>query len=192
MAIDLEATARRARRADRRGAPARSAATSILARNFRTRYGELDLIAADDRAARLLRGEDAGRRARAGPATGPSTRSGPEARPVRRMARAVAGARRRRCAPATGGAALRRDRGRSSTPGGRLVALEHLEDAFCEAAAPVGQRRAAAAGTRSTRTTGGAAARCRSPRSPRGARGSSSPRSSRSPSRDGGSAARRM
>ena len=63
----------------------------IVERNFRTREGEIDLIAAAQRNARLLRGEDAGRTRPHPPAARPIpwSRSGPRKRSqVRRMARA--------------------------------------------------------------------------------------------------------
>jgi putative endonuclease len=102
---------------------------SIVARNFRTRYGELDLIAADERAlvfcevktrvAGTVRGPD-----------GPLDAIGPRKRErLRRMATQwladTAGEERPRRSQ------LRFDAiGVMLTPAGRLLALEHLEDAF--------------------------------------------------------------
>ena len=102
---------------------------SILARNFRTRYGELDLVAADERALVFceVKTRIAGRRG--GPA-GPLDAIGPRKRDrIRRMAtqwlaETPGGSRPRR-------RELRFDAiGVMLTPAGRLLALEHLEDAF--------------------------------------------------------------
>lgn len=102
---------------------------SIVARNFRTRYGELDLIAADadvlvfcevkTRVAGTRRGPD-----------GPLDAIGPRKRDrVRRMATqwlAETAADERPHPPG-----LRFDAiGVTLTPAGRLLALEHLENAF--------------------------------------------------------------
>ena len=102
---------------------------SILARNFRTRYGELDLVAADERA--LVFCEVKTRIAgRSGGPAGPLDAIGPRKRyRLRRMAtqwlaETPGGSRPRR-------RDLRFDAiGVMLTPAGRLLALEHLEDAF--------------------------------------------------------------
>jgi putative endonuclease len=101
----------------------------ILARNFRTRYGELDLVAADERA--LVFCEVKTRIAgRAGGPAGPLDAIGPRKRDrLRRMAtqwlaETPGGSRPRR-------RELRFDAiGVMLTPTGRLLALEHLENAF--------------------------------------------------------------
>jgi putative endonuclease len=100
----------------------------IVERNFRTRYGELDLIAADDASlvfcevkARIVRGDP-------GP-LGPFASIGPrKRRQVRLMARLWLAARSdRRSRPAE----LRFDAiGVTLDPSGRLVGIEHLEGAF--------------------------------------------------------------
>ena len=96
---------------------------AILARNHRTRWGELDLIAADDAAHRLLRGQDAPRSARQARSTGCARRSAAAAADGRRLA---AGAADRPRTPE-----LRFDAiGVTIDAYGRLVALEHLEGAF--------------------------------------------------------------
>jgi putative endonuclease len=102
----------------------------VIERNYRTRYGEIDLIAVDARAivfcevkTRLVGG-------RSGPA-GPLDAIGPDKRRRVRMmasqwlaARASDPARPRR-------AELRFDAiGVTLEPGGRLLALDHLEGAF--------------------------------------------------------------
>jgi putative endonuclease len=102
---------------------------SIVARNFRTRYGELDLIAADERALVFCEVKTRLAGTRNGPA-GPLDAIGPRKREqVRRMATqwladAAASDRPRR-------PELRFDAiGVTLTPAGRLLALEHLENAF--------------------------------------------------------------
>jgi putative endonuclease len=120
-----------------RGAAGEQAAAEMLAalgyeiveRNFRTRYGELDLIAADARSLVFceVKTRIAGRVA--GP-DGPLDAIGPRKRKrLRRMATqwlasSSAEARPRR-------QELRFDAiGITLAPNGRLVALEHLENAF--------------------------------------------------------------
>jgi putative endonuclease len=102
---------------------------SIVARNFRTRYGELDLIAADQRSLVFceVKTRIAGRVA--GP-LGPLDAIGPRKRDrLRRMATqwlAETPTADRPCRPE-----LRFDAiGIMLTPAGRLLALEHLENAF--------------------------------------------------------------
>jgi putative endonuclease len=102
----------------------------ILDRNYRTRRGELDLIAADADAIVFCEVKTRVAGGRSGPelaldAVGPAKR-----RRLRRLA--VAWLRDRR---ATGGAPhrerLRFDAiGITISPGGRLLALEHVTDAF--------------------------------------------------------------
>ena len=157
-------------------------ATAIVERNFRTRYGELDLVAADAALPRLLRGQDADARRPGAAEWARSTRS------ARQAARACGGW------PASGSPSAARD-GRRRLPELRFDAIgvsSDAERAAARARPPRGRLlmrrgrvspRARAAGRRSTRTTAGGAARSRSLRSPRGARASSSRRSSRSPSR---------
>ena len=93
----------------------------VLARNHRTRFGELDLVVYDGDDARLRRGQDApvrlaravGEPARpqalAGPPDGDRVADGVHGPPVRRAA------------------ALRRRRASCSTPTDELVRLDHLE-----------------------------------------------------------------
>jgi putative endonuclease len=102
---------------------------SIVARNYRTRYGELDLIAADDRALVFCEVKTRLAGTRNGPA-GPLEAIGPRKRErLRRMAtqwlaESPAAERPQR-------AALRFDAiGVTLTPAGRLLALDHLENAF--------------------------------------------------------------
>jgi putative endonuclease len=100
----------------------------ILERNFRTRYGELDLVAADARhlifcevKTRIVRGNP-------GPLGPFAAIGGRKRRQVRLMARLwlAAQAGRRPHPPE-----LRFDAvGVSLDPSGRLVAIEHLEGAF--------------------------------------------------------------
>jgi putative endonuclease len=102
---------------------------TIVARNFRTRYGELDLIAADDgalvfcevktRVAGTCGGPD-------GPldAIGMRKRNRLRQMATQWLAETPSGSRPRR-------RELRFDAiGVMLTPGGRLLALEHLENAF--------------------------------------------------------------
>jgi putative endonuclease len=101
---------------------------SIVARNFRTRYGELDLIAADERALVFCEVKTRVAGSRGGP-DGPLDAIGPRKRKrLRKMATqwladsSIARPRRDE---------LRFDAiGVMLTPGGRLLALEHLENAF--------------------------------------------------------------
>ena len=101
---------------------------SIVARNFRTRYGELDLIAADDRALVFCEVKTRVAGSRGGP-DGPLDAIGTRKRErVRRMAAQwlaeAAGPRPNRDE-------LRFDAiGVTLSPAGRLLALEHLENAF--------------------------------------------------------------
>lgn len=102
---------------------------SIVARNFRTRYGELDLIAADDRSIVFCEVKTRVAGTRAGP-DGPLDAIGPRKRDrLRRMAGqwladGTATDRPRR-------SELRFDAiGVVLSPAGRLLALEHLENAF--------------------------------------------------------------
>jgi putative endonuclease len=102
---------------------------SIVARNFRTRYGELDLIAADDRSIVFCEVKTRVAGTRAGP-DGPLDAIGPRKRGrLRQMATqwladGTAADRPRR-------SELRFDAiGVVLSPGGRLLALEHLENAF--------------------------------------------------------------
>jgi putative endonuclease len=101
----------------------------IVARNFRTRYGELDIIAADDRALVFCEVKTRLAGTRRGPA-GPLDAIGPRKRErLRRMAtqwlaEAPADARPWRLL-------LRFDAiGVTLNSGGELLALEHVEDAF--------------------------------------------------------------
>ena len=102
---------------------------SIVARNFRTRYGELDLIAADARSIVFCEVKTRVAGTRGGP-EGPLDAIGPRKRDrLRKMATqwltdgAGAGRPRR--------PQLRFDAiGVVLSPAGRLLALEHLENAF--------------------------------------------------------------
>jgi putative endonuclease len=101
----------------------------IVARNFRTRYGELDLIAADTRALVFCEVKTRIAGTRRGP-DGPLDAIGPRKRDrLRKMATqwlAQTTAEERPRPPL-----LRFDAiGVTLTPAGRLLALEHLEDAF--------------------------------------------------------------
>jgi putative endonuclease len=101
----------------------------IVERNFRTRYGELDLIAADERALVFCEVKTRLAGTRNGPA-GPLDAIGPRKRErVRRMATQwlAEAAHDLRPRPRD----LRFDAiGVTLTPAGRLLALEHLENAF--------------------------------------------------------------
>jgi putative endonuclease len=102
---------------------------SIVARNFRTRYGELDLIAVDDRALVFCEVKTRIAGTRRGP-DGPLDAIGSRKRDrLRRMATQwlaeTSGSARPR-PPAIRFDAI----GVMLTPAGRLLALEHLEDAF--------------------------------------------------------------
>lgn len=100
----------------------------ILARNFRTRYGELDLVAADEHSLVFCEVKTRVARGSSGPA-GPLDAIGPAKRGrVRRMA-AQWFAQEERERPRAN--VVRFDAiGVVLSPGGRLLALEHLEDAF--------------------------------------------------------------
>jgi putative endonuclease len=102
---------------------------SIVARNFRTRYGELDLIAADDRAIVFCEVKTRIAGTRAGP-DGPLDAIGTRKRErLRRMATQW-------LAETPGSERPNRDElrfdaiGVSLSPAGQLLALEHLENAF--------------------------------------------------------------
>jgi putative endonuclease len=102
---------------------------SIVARNFRTRYGELDLIAADHRSLVFCEVKTRIAGSRGGP-DGPLDAIGPRKRDrLRRMATQW-------LAETPGSERPRRDElrfdaiGVMLSPGGRLLALEHLENAF--------------------------------------------------------------
>jgi putative endonuclease len=102
---------------------------SIVARNFRTRYGELDLIVADERSLIFCEVKTRIAGTRGGP-DGPLDAIGPKKRlRLRRMAlqwlaETAAADRPHRDQ-------LRFDAvGVVLSPAGRLLALEHLEDAF--------------------------------------------------------------
>jgi putative endonuclease len=101
----------------------------ILARNFRTRFGELDLVAADERTLVFCEVKTRVSGSRAGP-EGPLDAIGTRKRDrLRRMARQwlAEGAVGER--PHTDD--LRFDAiGVILTPAGRLLALEHVEEAF--------------------------------------------------------------
>jgi putative endonuclease len=106
-----------------------SAGYTVLERNFRTRYGELDVVAANGRCLVFCEVKTRVVRGRPGP-FGPFTAIGPEKqRRIRAMARewlaADRGTGRRRRSE------LRFDAvGVEVAPDGRLVRLEHLEGAF--------------------------------------------------------------
>jgi putative endonuclease len=102
---------------------------SIVARNFRTRYGELDIIAADDRSLVFCEVKTRIAGTRRGP-DGPLDAIGPRKRDrLRRMATQW-------LAETSGGSRprppdIRFDAiGVMLTPAGRLLAIEHLENAF--------------------------------------------------------------
>lgn len=106
-----------------------AAGYSVLERNFRTRYGELDLIACSEDALVFCEVKTRVCGSRGGPA-GPLEAIGPaKRRRLRLMAAQWLAARTGGKRPAR--AALRFDAiGVTITPGGRLAKLEHLEDAF--------------------------------------------------------------
>jgi putative endonuclease len=102
---------------------------SIVARNFRTRYGELDLIAANDRSLVFCEVKTRVAGSRGGP-DGPLDAIGTRKRErLRRMATQW-------LAETPNGERPSRDElrfdaiGVTLSPAGRLLALEHLEDAF--------------------------------------------------------------
>ena len=95
----------------------------IVARNYRTRFGELDLVVTDEEV--LVFCEVKTRR------SGSATRGTTSAR--RSAGRSAAWVGRgwpRRATARDVGAAVRRDRHRRSTRDGALVSLDHLEGAF--------------------------------------------------------------
>jgi putative endonuclease len=102
---------------------------SIVARNFRTRYGELDLIAADDRSLVFCEVKTRIAGSRGGP-DGPLDAIGPRKRDrLRRMATQWLADTPGSARPSR--AELRFDAiGVMLTPAGRLLALEHVENAF--------------------------------------------------------------
>ena len=102
---------------------------SIVARNFRTRYGELDLVAADDRSLVFCEVKTRVAGSRSGP-DGPLDAIGPRKRDrLRRMATQWLAETPTTDRPTR--AQLRFDAiGVMLTPAGRLLALEHLENAF--------------------------------------------------------------
>jgi putative endonuclease len=102
---------------------------SILARNFRTRYGELDLIAVDDRSLVFCEVKTRIAGTRRGP-DGPLDAIGPRKRDrLRRMATQWLAETSNGSRPRPPD--IRFDAiGVMLTPGGRLLALEHLENAF--------------------------------------------------------------
>jgi putative endonuclease len=102
----------------------------ILERNFRTRRGELDLIAADARAIVFCEVKTRVAGGRSGPALALDAVGPAKRRRLRRLA--MVWLRERR---ATGGVPhrerLRFDAiGITISPGGRLLALDHVTDAF--------------------------------------------------------------
>ena len=100
-------------------------AFEILDRNFRTRWGELDIVACDGRHDRLLRGQDAGVANRAGRDPLESVHPRKQSQ-VRRMAgRWLTERERPRVRD------LRFDAiGVTLAPDGELLRLDHLEGAF--------------------------------------------------------------
>jgi putative endonuclease len=102
---------------------------SIVARNFRTRYGELDLIAADEGSIVFCEVKTRLAGTRAGP-DGPLDAIGPRKRDrLRRMASQWLAESAGETRPHRD--ALRFDAiGVTLSPSGRLLALEHLENAF--------------------------------------------------------------
>jgi putative endonuclease len=102
---------------------------TIVGRNFRTRYGELDLIATDDHALVFCEVKTRISGSQRGP-DGPLDAIGPRKRDrLRRMAGQWLAENRAESRPAARD--LRFDAiGVILTPAGRLLALEHLEDAF--------------------------------------------------------------
>jgi putative endonuclease len=102
---------------------------TIVARNFRTRYGELDLIAADEHALVFCEVKTRVAGSRRGP-DGPLDAIGPRKRNrLRRIAGQWLAENPVTSRPRAG--ELRFDAiGVMLTPAGRLLALEHLENAF--------------------------------------------------------------
>jgi putative endonuclease len=102
---------------------------SIVARNFRTRYGELDLIAVDDRALVFCEVKTRVAGSRGGP-DGPLDGIGPKKR-LRLRRIALQWLAETPSADRPHREHLRFDAiGVMLTPAGRLLALEHLEYAF--------------------------------------------------------------
>lgn len=106
-----------------------AAGYSVLERNFRTRYGELDLIACSERALVFCEVKTRVSGSRGGP-PGPLDAIGPKKRRrLRLMAAQWLAARASEERPSR--ATLRFDAiGITITTGGRLAKLEHVEDAF--------------------------------------------------------------
>ena len=101
----------------------------VVERNFRTRYGELDLVADDSRALVFCEVKTRTEGSRGGPAS-PLEAVGPDKRRRLRLMAAQWLAQRGAEARPTP-VALRFDAiGITLGPSGRLVELEHLEDAF--------------------------------------------------------------
>ena len=103
-----------------------ASATACVARNHRTRFGELDLIVCDDSVARLRRGQDAPRRRRRRVSAARRSRRASSARCAawrpRGSSRRPTGRARASCASTSSPSPSTRD--------GRLVRLDHLEAAF--------------------------------------------------------------
>ena len=106
-----------------------AAGYSVLERNFRTRYGELDLVACSEHALVFCEVKTRVLGSRGGP-PGPLDAIGPgKRRRLRLMAAQWLAARASEERPPR--AALRFDAiGITITPGGRLTNLEHVEEAF--------------------------------------------------------------
>jgi putative endonuclease len=102
---------------------------TIVGRNFRTRYGELDLIATDEHALVFCEVKTRTSGSQRGP-DGPLDAIGPRKRDrLRRMAGQWLAENGEESRPSARD--LRFDAiGVILTPAGRLLALEHLEDAF--------------------------------------------------------------
>ena len=108
----------------------RASGFEILERNFRTRHGELDLVAADRRALVFCEVKTRVRRDLRQAPRPLEAIGGDKRRRVRLMAAQWLAAR-----AGSGGRPLRPELrfdaiGVSITPGGRLLDLEHVEDAF--------------------------------------------------------------
>jgi putative endonuclease len=107
----------------------RHAGYRIVERNFRTRFGELDIVAAGDRCLVFCEVKTRVRGRPGGP--GPFDSIGHD---KRRRLRAMAAqwlAERRPASDEPAAAELRFDAiGVSISPSGRLLSLDHLEDAF--------------------------------------------------------------